>query len=244
LVKHFNGLLEPTQGRVIVEGKDAGGQSVTQLSQQVGYCFQNPDHQICCKTVREEFIFGPANLGVDEAVIRSRMGEIAGRMGLEAVFEKRPFGLSKGERQKLAVASILMMEPNVVIIDEPTTGQDYRMGREMMELASRLHSEGKTVIVITHDMGIVAEYVDRVVALREGQVLLDGSAREVFMRSDVLAMTSLEPPQITRLGQELNEFGISADVLTVEEMLREVKRALESEPHSSLEGSEQRPGEV
>lgn len=244
LVKHFNGLLEPTRGRVIVEGRDAGGQSVTQLSQQVGYCFQNPDHQICCKTVREEFIFGPANLGVDEAVIQSRMEEIAGRMGLEAVFEKRPFGLSKGERQKLAVASILMMEPNVVIIDEPTTGQDYRMGREMMELARRLHSEGKTVIVITHDMGIVAEYVDRVVVLREGQVLLDGSAREVFMKPDVLAMTSLEPPQITRLGQELNGFGISVDVLTVEEMLGEVKRALESGRHSPLDGSEQRPGKV
>jgi energy-coupling factor transport system ATP-binding protein len=222
LVKHFNGLLRPTKGRVVVGGMDAGKESIARLSRKVGYCFQNPDHQMCCRTVREELLFGPGNLKMDESSALDRMAEIAAGMKLEQYLDRGPFQLSKGERQKLAVAAILMMGPDVIVIDEPTTGQDYRMGREMMDLAVRLHREGKTVVVITHDMGIVAEYVDRVIVLRDGELLLDGTPREVFAKPDVISTTSLEPPQVARLVRALADFGLRGDVLTVGEMVEEV----------------------
>lgn len=222
LVKHFNGLLRPSKGRVVIQGNDTQGKSIAELSRTVGYCFQNPDHQICCRTVRDELLFGPLNLKMDEARMLAHMDEISRGMSLKGMLNKGPFQLSKGERQKLAVAAILMMGPEVVVIDEPTTGQDFRMGREMMDLAKRLHDEGKTVIVITHDMGIVAEYVERVIVLRDGEVVLDGPPWSVFENPEVLSTTSLEPPQVTRLAGKLADFGVRDDILTINEMVEEL----------------------
>jgi energy-coupling factor transport system ATP-binding protein len=219
LVKHFNGLLRPTAGTVNVFGMDGATTSIPELSKKVGYCFQNPDHQICCETVQKELEFGPTNLKVPVEVVQRRVSEVAKAVGLESVLSKNPFSLSKGERQRVTVASLLTMECEALIVDEPTTGQDYKMSREMMDFYKKLNEEdGRTIIVITHDMNISAEYAHRVIVLKDGKVLIDGPTRDVFSKSDLLKTTYLNPPQITRLGQALSKFGIPGDILTVSEM--------------------------
>ncbi len=218
LVKHFNGLLKPTRGTVLVFGTDTTNAAIADLSRKVGYCFQNPDHQVCCETVKKELEFGPRNLQVPEDEIQKRVKEVATAVGLQEILDVNPFSVSKGERQRITVASLLTMSPDVLVVDEPTTGQDYRMGREMMEFYKQLNEAGgKTIIVITHDMNIAAEYVKRVIVLKEGQVLADGPTREVFAQTELLQTTYLKPPQITRLGQLLNEYGMPENVLTVDE---------------------------
>jgi energy-coupling factor transporter ATP-binding protein EcfA2 len=218
LVKHFNGLLKPSKGSVVVFGVDTSGAGIADLSRRVGYCFQNPDHQVCCDTVKKELEFGPRNLLVPEDEIRKRVDEVATAVGIQDLLNVNPFSVSKGERQRITVASLLTMSPDVLVVDEPTTGQDYRMGREMMEFYKQLNERsGKTIIVITHDMNIAAEYVKRVVVLKEGQVLVDGPTREVYAKTDLLQTTYLKPPQITRLGQLLKDYGMPEDLLTVDE---------------------------
>ena len=219
LVKHFNGLLRPTAGTVNVFGMDGATTSIPELSKKVGYCFQNPDHQICCETVQKELEFGPTNLKVPAEIVQRRVSEVAKAVGLESVLSKNPFSLSKGERQRVTVASLLTMECEVLIVDEPTTGQDYKMSHEMMDFYKKLNEEdGRTIVVITHDMKISAEYAHRVIVLKDGRVLIDGPTRDVFARSDLLKTTYLNPPQITRLAQALSKFGIPGNILTVPEM--------------------------
>ena len=223
LVKHFNGLLRPTQGKVTVFGLDASQTSIRELSTKVGYCFQNPDHQICTDSVRKELGFGPRNLELPEDEIQKRVDEVTDAIGLRGMLDDNPFNRSKGERQRIAVASVLTMKPDVLVVDEPTTGQDDRMARQMMDFYRKLHDEdGKTVIVITHDMNLAAEYANRVFVMWNGQVLLSGSPREVFAESEKIEKTYLRAPQITRFAQALKSFGFPPNVLTVDEMYREV----------------------
>jgi energy-coupling factor transport system ATP-binding protein len=227
LVKHFNGLLKPTRGIVRVFGIDTRTATIADLSRKVGYCFQNPDHQICCETVRKELEFGPRNLRIEEAEIQRRVKDVATAVGLDRILDVNPFSVSKGERQRITVASLLTMSPDVLIVDEPTTGQDYRMGREMMEFYKHLNeAQGKTIVVITHDMNIAAEYAKRVIVLKNGQVLTEGATREVFAQTELLQTTYLKPPQITRFGQALGEYGMPSDLLTVEEAARFVGNQL------------------
>lgn len=225
LVKHFNGLLRPTQGTVTVLGLDASRASVRELSTKVGYCFQNPDHQICTDSVKKELEFGPRNLELPEEEIQKRVKEVSDAIGLERMLNDNPFNRSKGERQRIAVASVLTMKPDVLVVDEPTTGQDDRMARQMMDFYKKLHDEdGKTVIVITHDMNLAAEYANRVFVMWNGEVLLGGTPREVFSQSEAIEKTFLKAPQITRFGQALKPFGFPPDILTVSEMYSEIEQ--------------------
>lgn len=216
LAKQFNGLLKPSRGAVRLFGLDTRRTEVYKLTSRVGYCFQNPDHQLFCSRVWDEIEYGPKNLKVPEEERRRRIEDIAGRLGLPGLLEENPHNLGKGQRQKIAVASILAMGSEVLVVDEPTTGQDPGKSREMMELMKQLNEQaGKTVVVITHDMNLAAEYSDRVVVMAEGTVLLDGPPRDVFSRVDILRSTRLEPPQVTRLMQAL---GLAEPaVLTVDE---------------------------
>ena len=218
LVKHFNGLLKPTKGEVIVYGMDTREVPVSRLARLVGYVFQNPDHQIFSRTVKEELAFGPKNFGLSPEEIDERVVKAAKTMGIEEYLDDNPFDLSWGIRQKVAVASILSMEPEVLIVDEPTTGQDYGTSKEMMETFKRLNEEGKTVVIITHDMKLAAEYVDRVVVMKEGKILVDGDTRTVFSNVEVLKEAYLAPPQITQLAIRLREYGAPV-ALTVEELV-------------------------
>ena len=217
-VKHLNGLLRATTGTVYVNGQDVSKHKVSEMARVVGYCFQNPDHQIFCDTVYNEVAYGPRNLHLTQAEIEERVIEALGAVGMLHLQASMPRDLSKGQRQRLAVAAVLSMHPEVLIVDEPTTGQDYRDGVDMLSLVQRLNQAGHTVLFITHDMPMVARFAQRVIVLRDGQILLDGTTREVFGQADVLRTTFLAPPQITSLAQALPEF-FPDTVLSVAEMV-------------------------
>ena len=227
LVKHFNALLKPTEGNVKVFNVDTSAMSPDRMGHIVGYCFQNPDNQIFCNVVRDEISYVPINLDLPSKEIERRVEEAAAQMELTNVLDEDPYALSLGQRLRIAVASVLAMKPKVLIVDEPTTGQDYKRGKEIMDLITKLNAEGTTAIVITHDMNLCAEYVKRVVAMKDGQILLDGSTREVFSKADILSETFLTPPQVTLLGQRLGEH-LPDDILTVDEAHESISKLLES----------------
>lgn len=214
LVKHFNKLLTPTEGSVLVEGDDTRQKNMLDLVPKVAYSFQNPDHQIFQTRVEDEISFGPGNIGFSGLELEEAVDEAIEAVGLVGREEENPFFMGKGERQKVATASIIAMRPKLLVIDEPTTGMDWLTGKSTMEMAEKLNKEGKAIIVITHDMVIVAEYAKRVVAMMQGNVLIDGSPDEVFNKPEVLKESFLEPPQISQLMSEFVEGGA---VLTVAE---------------------------
>jgi energy-coupling factor transport system ATP-binding protein len=217
-VKHMNSLLRATIGTVHVDGLDVSRQKVSEMARRVGYCFQNPDNQIFCETVYKEVAFGPQNLHLSQGEVDQRVEMALGAVGLLQVKENSPRELSKGQRKRLAVAAVLSMQPEILIVDEPTTGQDFRDGMEMLSLVQRLHESGHTVLIITHDMLLVARFAKRVLVLREGQIVLDGTPRNVFGQPDLLRSTFLAPPPITTLAQALPEF-FEDTVLSVDEMV-------------------------
>ena len=159
-VKHLNGLLRATAGMIRINGQNIRKRRVSEMARTVGYCFQNPDHQIFCDTVYKEVAFGPRNLHLSQAELDERVDEALGAVGLLHVKDEMPKDLSKGHRQRVAVASVLSMRPEILIIDEPTTGQDYRDGVEMLNLVQRLNEAGHTILFITHDMPMVARLLD------------------------------------------------------------------------------------
>ena len=215
LVKHFNGLLKPTEGTVIVGEDEISEQVLRKLGQTVGYVFQNPDRQIFSNTVSEEVAFGPKIGDMDEGEIEERVEEALAAVGMEGRGDEDPFELTRSERQRVAVASVLAVRPEVLILDEPTTGLDYAEQRSMMDLVRSLNESGSTIIIVTHTMWIVAEYAHRAVVVSNGKVSSNGTVREVLATEDVLRDAALRPPQIVSFG---NALGYS--VLSVEEMLK------------------------
>ncbi|MBI1987309.1 MAG: energy-coupling factor ABC transporter ATP-binding protein [Nitrospinae bacterium] len=201
LAKHFNGLLCPCHGRVLWRGRDARSLGLAGLAQQVGYVFQNPDHQLFAATVEEEVAFGPRNFGLRPPELQHRVYEALEIMGLRGYEGRDPFRLTKGERQRLAVASVLSSHPQVLILDEPTTGLDYGEQRRMMDQLKWLNESGHTVIIITHSPWVIAEYAHRAVVMSQGRVLADGSLREVFDREGVLREAGFQLPAVTALGR-------------------------------------------
>ncbi len=203
LIKHFNGLLKPIKGRVIVDGHDTAGLPTSELARFVGYVFQNPDHQIFAETVREEVAFGPKNLGFSDERIKVLTAKVLGEMDLCGLEEEMPFQLSRGQRQRLAVASVLAMEPSILIIDEPTTGQDWKESIALMELVRELNDHGHTCIVTTHNMNLVSLFARRVIVMRQAQVRLDGPTQEIFRYVDDLRDAWIKPPDVYALAQSL-----------------------------------------
>ena len=221
LSKCLNGLFKPTQGCVVVDGLDTRTTSITQMAKRVGYVFQNPDHQLFNSNVWDEIAYGPRNIELPEEEVRARVEEAVQVVGLaESTLEQHPFFLTKGLRQRVAIGSILALRPKVIIVDEPTTGQDVKQSLEIMDFLENLHRErGHVIIIITHDMPIVARYAKRTLVMGMGQVLADGPTRKVFALPDVLAKTFVEPPQITQLAQTCADLGFDPGTMTVEEML-------------------------
>jgi energy-coupling factor transport system ATP-binding protein len=218
LAKHCNGLLKPTAGQMLVRGKPTMNFSHKDLAQEVGYIFQNPDHQIFAKTVEEEISFGLKVLGKDPQTIRERMAEALEVVELQGYEKELPFTLTKGERQRVAVASVLAVQPKVLILDEPTTGLDYIHQRRMMDLLRRLNQRGHTIIIITHSMWVAAEYADRTVVLKEGRIILDGATRHIFTQESKLAEASLAPPPLVQIS---NRLGLKA--MTLSQMVQELR---------------------
>jgi energy-coupling factor transporter ATP-binding protein EcfA2 len=218
LVKHFNGLLRPTQGKVLIDGEDASQLPVYALSRRIGYVFQNPDDMIFNSTVEEEIMFGLNLQRIDETEAKQRTEKVLADLGLIELRQTHPFSLSLGDRQRVALAAILAVQPDVIVFDEPTTGQDYRGSKQIMEIIKTLNQNGITVISITHDMKLVAEYTKRVIVMSEGLILNDGPPSEVFSDKEVLSKAGLQPPQISELARMLAQYGIRPDILTVEDM--------------------------
>ena len=218
LAKHFNGLLKPSSGRILLQGKSTTEYTHRELAQRVGYVFQNPDHQIFARTVSEEVGFGLKVLGENPKNIKKRVAGALEVVGLQGYEQEVPFTLTKGERQRVAVASILAVQPPVIILDEPTTGLDYRNQQNTMEMLKRLNRYGHTVIIITHSMWVAAEYANRTIVLKEGLILSDGPTRTVFADEDRLAQASLRPSSLVQLSNWLG-----TEALTVQQMVQELK---------------------
>lgn len=205
LVRHLNGLLRPTAGRVWVDGADSGGLTVAQLARRVGLVFQDPDQQIFAGSVRAEVEFGPRNLGMTRTERGAAVDEALGAVGLAGESQTNPTDLGFARRKLLALASVLAMRTPVLVLDEPTTGQDLRGIERVRSVIQEASRSGRTVIAISHDMRFVAETFERVVVLGAGRVILDGSPSEVFAEPawPLLAATYLEPPLVARVGARL-----------------------------------------
>lgn len=222
-----NGLLKPTSGEVLIDGVPTTQLKTSELARKVGFLFQNPDRQICCKTVREELEF---NFKVQDCL------DDAAKKKVDAIIEKfgfnpdaEPYLLNRGTRQLLALASIIVMEPPIIILDEPTTGLDYRECEKVMQTITELHESGKTIIMVCHDMEIVADFAKQVIVMTQGKAIAQGPTFEILRQEDIVKQADLVPPQILDISQrlikecpELAETAI-ATATTVEEMLAAIE---------------------
>jgi energy-coupling factor transport system ATP-binding protein len=218
LVRHLNGLLRPTEGRVMVGGIDASRLTVAQLASRVGLVFQDPDRQIFAGSVRAEVEFGPRNLGHAGAALRSAVTTALAATGLAGEERANPYDLGGSRRKLLALASVLAMRTPVLVLDEPTTGQDARGVELVRAVIASVAAEGRTVVAISHDMRFVAEAFERVVVMRDGRVILDGAPFEVFAAEswEALRSTYLEPPLASIVGDRLGLGSTPTDARVVE----------------------------
>ena len=221
LVKHLNGLLQPTSGSVRISDWETREHAVAKLARRVGYVFQNPDEQLFSKNVATEVAFGPRNLGFSDEQIQALIQDALVMTELSNKTETNPYDLSPTWRKMVALASVIAMDTPIVIFDEPTTGQDAANIARIANVIKTLRERGKTVITITHDIDFCAENFERVLAMSQGQVLLDGPANEVLGQEEVLATTYVDPPQLTRLGKKL---GFKETVRNQEEFLAGLKK--------------------
>ena len=221
-----NGLLKPSSGQVLIDGVPTTQLRTSQLAAKVGFLFQNPDRQICCSTVREELLFGFRAQGRADAEAQAKVDAMIERFGFDG--DAEPFLLNRGTRQLLALASIIVMEPPVVVLDEPTTGLDFHECAKVMDVIAELNAHGTTVIMVCHDMEVVADYARRVIAMTAGQVVADGETFAVLRNRDVLARTHLLPPQVVDVALRLAEDGAveAASPVALADTLDEMTDAL------------------
>ncbi len=217
LVKHFNGLLKPTKGEILVNGVSTRDVSVAKLARNVGFVFQNPDHQLFSETVEEEIAFALKNFGFEEAVIEKQVDWALNLLDITKYRKTSPFMLSGGERKRVALASILAWDPQVIILDEPTIGQDHQQKEKLQQFILQLNAQKKTVIVVTHDVEFVAECNPRVILMSQGKILAEGIAKEILTNQKLVAQASIVPPQITQIFLELADLGLPTDVIDVHE---------------------------
>jgi len=205
LVKHFLNLLKPTEGKVLVRDRDTRELSVSELAQSIGYLAQNPDNQIFNTSVEKEVSFALPFLGYKPEIVKQETKRSLKAMQLWEQRHAHPLSLPKGERGRIVIAALLAMNPDIIIFDEPTTGQDYQGSTSILEVSRQLHQMGKTVIVITHHLYLMSDYADRAIVMGKGTILLDAPLRQAYHQTDVLESTYLTPPQSVVLSQQLSE---------------------------------------
>ncbi len=208
LIKHFNGLLKPQKGRVLVFGIDTRKASVAMLAKRVGIVFQNPDHQLFSETVEEEVLFTLRNMGYRGEELATRCNYVLEMFDLTKYRRRSPYSLSVGERKRLSIAAMISYEPDVIVLDEPTAGQDFINKVKISRLIKFLKSRGKTVVIVTHDVEFVTQVADRVALMSSGRVVRVGAVRDVLTDERVLALARLIPPQIPRTASILSRNGI------------------------------------
>lgn len=201
LVKHFNGILRPTSGTVLVNNTDINRRDTADWAATVGYVFQNSDDQLFLESVRKEFVFGPEQIGMEQSYIDNRIDNIANLVGLSGKLDTHPFDLSPTEKKFCAIGSVLMMNPEIVIFDEPTCGQDKIGNERLRHIIRAMIDDDKLCITVSHDMKFVAENFSRVIVMCSGKILLDEKTTKVFSRPDILQRTYVAPPPITRVAQ-------------------------------------------
>jgi energy-coupling factor transport system ATP-binding protein len=213
LVRHLNGLLRPTSGRVLLGGADAAGRRVAELAAQVGLVFQDPDRQIFSGTVRGEVEFGPRNVGLRGDALDTAVGSALDAVGLSGEGATNPYDLGASRRKLLAIASVLAMGTPVLVLDEPTTGQDRDGVGRIREVVASVRATGRTVIAVSHDLRFVADTFERVVVLRAGRVVLDAPPAEAFASPNwsVLGETGLEPPPAAVVADRLSLPGVATE---------------------------------
>jgi len=227
LVKHFNGLLKPTKGKVLVDNVDTTKTSIAKLSKNVGFVFQNPDSQLFSETVEDEIAFALKNFGYEPEIIEKRIGWALNLLNLTAYRKTSPFMLSGGERKRVALASVLAWDPKTLILDEPTIGQDYEQKEKLRQFVMQMRTQQKTIIAVTHDVEFVAECNPRVLLMREGKVTADGIATEILTDPQILTQASIVPPQIAQIFLELPGLGLPRDIIDVYEAGKILQNVLE-----------------
>ncbi len=226
LAKHLIGLLRPSEGRVTVAGRDTAKTPVEELAALVGYVFQNPSHQLFASTVQEDLAFGPRNLGVPEAEIRQRVEAAIGVFGLAAVRGQHPSRIAFPMRKLAAMAAVATMRPGIVVLDEPSTGQDHATIDTILRFVRQLRDEGVTVVCVSHDMPLVADIADRLVVLDHGRVINDGPPRDVFADAGIMARARLEPPPVTMVSLRVQRWGNLPPALRVAELATRLEELL------------------
>ena len=226
LVKHFNGLLRPDEGEVYLDGKNIEGMTVASLARRVGLVFQNPDDQLFSESVEEEIAFAMRNFGFDTDTIEKRVSWTLDFLGLVRYRKASPFTLSGGERKRVALASVLAWDPEVIILDEPTIGQDQAQKERLKGLIMQLRGQGKTMILVTHDVEFVAWCKPRVALMAKGGIIADGPAEKVLTDLELLRRASVNPPEIAKVFLQLSEFGLPGNIINVDEAYSLLARLL------------------
>ena len=233
LIQHFNGLLKPTSGEVIVDGVNINGKEAKKelkaLRMQVGIVFQYPEYQLFEETVERDIAFGPRNLNLSDIEIQHRVTEAMDMLKLSKKMRKKsPFELSGGQKRKIAIAGVLAMKPKYLILDEPTAGLDPKGREEFLELIADLHQQGLTVVMVSHSMDDIARYAQRMIVLEHGEIRLEGTPQAVFAQSELLDQIGLGVPTLTRLLIELQQQGwdVRTDLFHPTDVSQEILRAL------------------
>lgn len=229
LFKHFNGILKPTSGEVLIKGEPITKENLKEVRKTVGLVFQNADDQIFCPTVEQDVAFGPTNLGLDEKTVSHRVEEALKLLGIEELRRRVPHHLSGGEKKRVAIAGVLAMEPEVLVLDEPNAGLDPRSMRDLVDFIRALTEEyGMTLIFSTHDLSLVSELADYVYVMYRGEFIAEGTVKELFDKPELLSSVRLDMPVLPKLFSSLRRHGIDLPmVYTYEEAERVLLEALE-----------------
>ena len=225
LAKHMVGLLRPTSGKILLDGKDTKDISIARISREIGFIFQNPDHQIFCPTVREEISFGPKNQNLSGNEFNQRVDEALSLFKLEKFSDYPPAILGFGLRRKVSLAAVYAMKPRVLILDEPTVGLDRKSSIELMNIVKGLNERGHTIVIITHDMRVIAEYTRTSFVLKQGKLLYEGATADALTEFGLLEETQIKPPQVIALA---SKFGLKKTdgnyPLTNDEFIQEYRK--------------------
>jgi len=227
-VKHFNGLLKPSVGKVRADGVETTRTSVAALARNVGFVFQNPDHQLFSETVEDEIAFALKNFGFEPRVIEDRVTWALNLLSLVQYRRTSPFLLSGGERKRVALASVLAWDPKTLILDEPTIGQDHEQKEILRQFILQLQEQGKTVVIVTHDVEFVAESNPRVVLMKEGKIVADGMGKDILTNPALLEMSSIVLPQIAQLFIKISPLGLPKNIIDIYEAEEIILKAKES----------------
>lgn len=227
-VKHFNGLLKPSAGTVRSDGVETTKTSVATLARNVGFVFQNPDHQLFSETVEDEISFALKNFGFEPNVIEDRVTWALNLLSLTQYRKTSPFLLSGGERKRVALASVLAWDPKTLILDEPTIGQDHEQKEILRQFILQMQTQGKTIVIVTHDVEFVAESNPRVILMKEGKIVADGMGKEILTDPAMLELSSIVLPQIAQLFMKLAPLGFPKNIIDIYEAKEIILKAKEN----------------